>query len=78
MASTHEQQERDAPTDRDYRPFVQEVTRRGIGKTKAYELAKAGLIETFLIGRVRFVYLDSLATLPQRMAAQQDAQAGAQ
>lgn len=78
MTSTHEQQEHAAPQDREYRPFVQEVTRRGIGKTKAYELANAGLIDTFLIGRIRFVYLDSLAALPQRLAeAQRDGKAGA-
>ena len=55
-------------SDRDYRPFILECTKRGIGKTTAYELANNGDLETFLIGRKRFVYLDSLATLPQRLA----------
>lgn len=59
MASTNEQ--------RDFRPFIPECTKRGIGKTKAYELAKDGLLETFLIGTKRFVYLDSLGTLPDRL-----------
>lgn len=60
MANTHEH--------RDYRPFIPECTKRGIGKTKAYELANDGLLETFLIGTKRYVYLDSIAGLPQRLA----------
>lgn len=52
---------------RDYRPFIPECTKRGIGKTKAYELANEGLLETFLIGTKRYVYLDSLGTLPERL-----------
>ena len=62
MASTNEH--------RDFRPFIPECTKRGIGKTKAYELANAGLIDTFLIGTKRYCYLDSLATLPERLALQ--------
>lgn len=68
MASTSEQ------TERDYRPFIAECTRRGIGRTTAYELANKGDLDTFLIGRKRFVYLDSLATLPERLKAKQAAQ----
>jgi hypothetical protein len=60
MASTNEL--------RDFRPFIPECAKRGIGKTTAYELASNGDLETFLIGRKRFVYLDSLATLPERLA----------
>jgi len=60
MANTH--------GHRDYRPFIPECTKRGIGKTKAYELANDGLLETFLIGTKRFVYVDSLGTLPERLA----------
>src|SRR3546814_16379870 len=62
MQSTNEQ--------RDFRPFIPECAKRGIGKTKAYELADAGLLETFTIGTKRYVYLDSLLTLPQRIPAQ--------
>lgn len=54
--------------ERDYRPFIPECTKRGIGKTKAYELADAGLLDTFLIGKKRFIYLDSIAALPGRLA----------
>jgi len=60
MTSTSEQ--------RDFRPFIPECTKRGIGKTKAYELANAGLLETFAIGTKRYVYLDSLLSLPERLA----------
>src|SRR3546814_7971195 len=52
MQSTNEQ--------RDFRPFIPECAKRGIGKTKAYELDDAGLLETFTIGTKRYVYLDSL------------------
>jgi hypothetical protein len=53
---------------RDYRPFIPECNKFGIGKTKAYELADAGLLETFLIGTKRYIYIDRLATLPERLA----------
>lgn len=61
---------------RDFRPFIPECTKRGIGKTKAYELANAGLLETFPIGSKRYVYLDSLLSLPARLAAANDTEAG--
>jgi hypothetical protein len=54
---------------REFRPFIPECAKRGIGKTKAYELANAGLIEVFKIGSKRYVFVDSLLTLPQRLAA---------
>lgn len=57
------------PEGRDYRPFSTETARRGIGRTKAYELVNAGLLETFLIGTRRYIFLDSLDTLPSRLAA---------
>lgn len=65
-----------ASEQREFRPFIPECTKRGIGKTKAYELADAGILETVKIGSKRFVYLDSLLTLPQRLAER--AKAGAQ
>lgn len=58
---------------REFRPFIPEVTKYGIGRTTAYELADKGLIETFLIGRRRYVYLDSLTALPDRIKALQQA-----
>lgn len=53
---------------RDFRPFIPECTKRGIGKNTAYNLANNGLLETFLIGRKRYIYLDSIETLPERLA----------
>ena len=53
---------------RDFRPFISECNKRGIGKTKAYELAKAGLLETACIGTRRVVFMDSLLSLPSRLA----------
>ena len=41
----------------------------GITRSRAYKLAEAGLLETFKMGRSRFVYLDSLRSLPERLAA---------
>lgn len=60
---------------REFGPFIPECTKRGIGKTRAYELAHAGLLETVTIGSKRYVYLDSLLTLPQRLAAAQAGEA---
>ena len=56
---------------RDFGPFIPECMKRGIGKTVAYELLGEGLIETFKIGARRYVYLDSLLTLPDRLAGRQ-------
>lgn len=53
---------------RAFGPLVDECRARGIGRTVAFELAKDGLIETFNIGRRRYVKLDSLDTLPDRLA----------
>lgn len=58
---------------RDYGPFIPECAKRGIGKTRAYELANAGLLDTFPMGSKRFVYLDSLLSLPQRLAEREQA-----
>lgn len=59
MASTNEH--------RDYRPFIPACAKRGLGKTKSYELANAGLLDVFKIGTKTYVYLDSLLSLPQRL-----------
>ncbi len=58
---------------RDFRPFIPECAKRGVHKTKAYELANAGLLETFTIGTKRYVFLDSLLTLPARLAKEEGA-----
>lgn len=55
---------------RAYGRMVPECRKRGIGRSKAYDLESSGLIETFSIGRGKYVYLDSLDTLPQRANSQ--------
>lgn len=60
---------------RAFGPLVDECNARGIGRTVAFELARDGWIETFNIGRRRYVKIDSLDSLPDRLA--QDEQAGA-
>lgn len=48
-------------------PLVQAAALNGIGRTKAFELAADGTIETFMIGTRRYAVLESLRTLPERM-----------
>ena len=62
----------DAKPYREYRPFIPECEKRGIRKTKAYELANAGLLEVFKIGTRKFIFLDSLLTLPERLQESTD------
>lgn len=57
----------DTNGQRDYGPFVKECAKRGLGRTRAYALANAGLLETDHVGKTRIVYLDSLLSLPQRL-----------
>lgn len=62
----------DTNGQRDFRPFLPECAKVGIGRSKAYELANAGLLETVNIGHKRYVYLDSLYTLPARLAKSEE------
>jgi hypothetical protein len=50
--------------------LVPECKKRGIGRTTAFELAAKGILETFTIGTGRYVYMDSLRTLPERLKNQ--------
>lgn len=58
---------------REFRPFIPECAKVGIGRSKAYQLAEDGLLETMTIGRKRYVYLDSLLSLPSRLAGKSKA-----
>ena len=60
-----------------YRPLVTACAEHGISRSVAFELARLGKLETFTIGTRRYVYLDSLRTLPERLAANDDAAKGA-
>lgn len=53
-----------------YRPLVTACAEHGISRSVAFELARIGKLETFTIGTRRYVYLDSLRTLPERLAAE--------
>lgn len=57
---------------REFAPFPAACIDRGIGKTVAYDLLKGGLLDTFKIGRKRYVYLDSLLTIAAKVAAYND------
>jgi hypothetical protein len=50
---------------RTFAPLLEVASAHGIARTNAYTLVQRGLIETFKIGRVRYVVLESLRSLPQ-------------
>jgi len=56
-----------------YGPLVESCRRYGIARSKAFQLAREGLIRTFAIGRRRFVYMSSLDELPDRLAERANA-----
>lgn len=58
-----------APPAYGYGPLVEECARRGISKTVAFDLVKQGHLNTFCIGRKRYVIIRSLESLPDRLAA---------
>lgn len=53
-----------------FRPLVTACAEHGISRSVAFELARTGKLETFTLGVRRYVYLDSLRTLPERLAAE--------
>lgn len=53
-----------------YAPLVEACKAHGIGRTQAFALVQRGLLESFLIGNRRFVRLDSLARLPEKLAVE--------
>jgi hypothetical protein len=53
----------------DYAPLVSTCRAFGIGRTRAFAYAKSGLLKTVQIGTTRMVYVDSVRTLPERLAA---------
>jgi hypothetical protein len=58
---------------RAFAPLVETCRDYGISRTVAFELAANGMLETFTIGRRRYVKLESLRTLPERVAAREAA-----
>jgi hypothetical protein len=53
-----------------FRPLVPACREHGIARTTAFKLAGEGLLETFTIGRARYVLVESLKSLPERLKAQ--------
>lgn len=53
--------------DAEFAPFIPACQAHGVQKTTAYALLADGLLDSFLIGRRRFVRLESLRTLPERL-----------
>ena len=51
-----------------YRPLVTACAEHGICRSVAFGLARSGKLETFTIGTRRYVVLESLRTLPERLA----------
>lgn len=52
-----------------YRPLVSAAADFGISRSVSFALSQAGLLDTFKIGQRRYVYMDSLRTLPDRLKA---------
>lgn len=50
-------------------PFVSRCRDHGIKRTTAYKLLDEGLLDTFVIGRRRYVFNDSLRDLPMKILA---------
>lgn len=59
-----------------YAPLVRACARFGIGRTTAFQFARDGQLETFKIGARTFVMLDSLESLPQRLAGESPSSSG--
>jgi len=57
----------DVPT---YRPLVTACAEHGIPRSTAFELVRLGKLQTFTIGTRRYVWLESLRTLPERLGGE--------
>ena len=55
-----------------YAPLVPACLARGISRTVAFDMVRRGLLDSFCIGRRRYVYMASLDSLPERLAALQE------
>lgn len=55
-----------------YGSLVAVCAAHDISRSVAFELARKGLLDTFTIGARRYVYTESVRTLPERLAAAND------
>ncbi len=53
--------------DPKFYPFIKACKAHGIGKTAAYKILEENLVETFMVGPRRYVVLESLYALPQKI-----------
>lgn len=59
-----------SPNNRVYfAPLVSTCAAHGICRSVAFKLAATGVLDTFLIGQRRYVLLDSLSNIRNRMEA---------
>jgi hypothetical protein len=56
-----------------YAPLATACAAHGISRNTAYRLMRDGLLDTFTIRSRRYVYLESLRTLPERLVAREAA-----
>jgi len=56
-------------TEPSYGPLVEVCRMFGISRSVAFELASDGLLETFKLNARRYVFIDSVRTLPERLAS---------
>lgn len=52
-----------------YGPLVDVCKAHGISRTRAFQYASQGLLETFSMGNRTYVYVSSVHTLPERLGA---------
>lgn len=52
----------------EFLPLVDACKAHGISRSVAFELSRDGVLRTFLIGSRRYVYTESLRTLPERVS----------
>lgn len=57
-------------------PLVETCAAHGISRTVCFELARDGLLETFGIGRRRYVQMQSLRDLPRKLAEREAGSTG--
>lgn len=51
-----------------FAPLVTACAAHGISRSVSFELARKGVLETFLLNSRRYVLLSSLRSLPERLA----------
>lgn len=52
-----------------YGPLVDVCKAHGISRTRAFQYASQGLLETFPMGNRTYVYVKSVHSLPERLGA---------